>query len=41
MCWKYLPIGGTGKTPLVRKIINISKSLGKNPAFIKKLPQIT
>ena len=29
-------IGGTGKTPLVREIFNITKSLGKNPAFVKK-----
>ena len=36
ICVGNIYLGGTGKTPLVRKIFNISKSLGKNPAFIKK-----
>tara|TARA_A100001011_G_C14221165_1_gene804417 strand:- start:18 stop:944 length:927 start_codon:yes stop_codon:yes gene_type:complete len=29
-------LGGTGKTPLAREIFKITKSLNKNPAFIKK-----
>jgi tetraacyldisaccharide 4'-kinase len=36
ICVGNIYLGGTGKTPLVRKIFDISKSLGKNPAFIKK-----
>ena len=36
ICVGNIYLGGTGKTPLVREIFNISKSLGKNPAFIKK-----
>ena len=36
ICVGNIYLGGTGKTPLVRKIFNISKSLGKNPAFVKK-----
>ena len=36
ICVGNLYLGGTGKTPLVKKIFDISKSLGKNPAFIKK-----
>ncbi|MDC0518337.1 tetraacyldisaccharide 4'-kinase [Candidatus Pelagibacter sp.] len=36
ICIGNIYLGGTGKTPLVRKIFNISKSFGKNPAFIKK-----
>jgi tetraacyldisaccharide 4'-kinase len=36
ICVGNIYLGGTGKTPLVRKIFNISKSFGKNPAFIKK-----
>ena len=36
ICVGNIYIGGTGKTPLVREIFNITKSLGKNPAFIKK-----
>ena len=33
---EILYLGGTGKTPLSREIFDISKSLNKNPAFIKK-----
>jgi tetraacyldisaccharide 4'-kinase len=29
-------VGGTGKTPLASEIFKITKSLGKNPAFVKK-----
>ena len=36
ICVGNIYLGGTGKTPLVKKIFNISKSLNKNPAFIKK-----
>ena len=36
ICVGNIYLGGTGKTPLVREIFNIIKSLGKNPAFIKK-----
>ncbi len=36
ICVGNVYLGGTGKTPLVREIYNITKSLGKNPAFIKK-----
>ena len=36
ICVGNIYLGGTGKTPLVREIFNIAKSLGKNPAFIKK-----
>ena len=36
ICVGNIYLGGTGKTPLVRKIFNISKSLGKNPAYVKK-----
>jgi len=36
ICVGNIYLGGTGKTPLVRKIFEISKSFGKNPAFIKK-----
>jgi len=36
ICVGNIYLGGTGKTPLVREIFNISKSFGKNPAFIKK-----
>ena len=36
LCVGNIYLGGTGKTPLAREIFNISKSLGKNPAFIKK-----
>ena len=36
ICVGNIYLGGTGKTPLVREIFNITKSLGKNPAFIKK-----
>ena len=36
ICVGNIYLGGTGKTPLVKKIFNITKSLGKNPAFIKK-----
>tara|TARA_B100000902_G_C27294851_1_gene909302 strand:- start:1049 stop:1984 length:936 start_codon:yes stop_codon:yes gene_type:complete len=36
ICVGNIYLGGTGKTPLVREIFKITKSLGKNPAFIKK-----
>ena len=36
ICVGNIYVGGTGKTPLVLKIFNITKSLGKNPGFIKK-----
>ena len=36
ICVGNIYLGGTGKTPLVREIFNITKSLGKNPAFVKK-----
>ena len=36
ICVGNIYLGGTGKTPLVRKVFSITKSLGKNPAFIKK-----
>ena len=36
ICVGNIYVGGTGKTPLVSKIFNITKSLGKSPAFIKK-----
>ncbi len=36
ICVGNIYLGGTGKTPLVREIFNITKSFGKNPAFIKK-----
>ena len=36
ICVGNIYSGGTGKTPLVREIYKITKSFGKNPAFIKK-----
>ncbi|WP_075522549.1 tetraacyldisaccharide 4'-kinase [Candidatus Pelagibacter communis] len=36
ICVGNIYLGGTGKTPLAREIFNITKTLGKNPAFIKK-----
>ena len=36
ICIGNIYLGGTGKTPLAREIFKITKSLGKNPAFIKK-----
>ncbi len=36
ICVGNIYVGGTGKTPLVKEIFKITKSLGKNPAFIKK-----
>ena len=36
ICVGNIYVGGTGKTPLVSKIFYITKSLGKNPGFIKK-----
>ena len=36
ICVGNIYLGGTGKTPLVKEIFDITKSLGKNPAFIKK-----
>jgi len=36
ICIGNIYIGGTGKTPLAKEIFKITKSLGKNPAFVKK-----
>ena len=36
ICVGNIYLGGTGKTPLVKEIFQITKSLGKNPAFVKK-----
>ena len=36
ICVGNIYVGGTGKTPLAKEIFKITKSLGKNPAFIKK-----
>ncbi len=36
ICIGNIYIGGTGKTPLAKEIFEITKSLGKNPAFVKK-----
>ncbi len=36
ICIGNIYLGGTGKTPLAREVFNITKSLNKNPAFIKK-----
>ena len=36
ICVGNIYLGGTGKTPLSREIFDISKSLNKDPAFIKK-----
>ncbi len=36
ICVGNIYLGGTGKTPLAREIFEITKSLNKNPAFIKK-----
>jgi len=36
ICVGNIYLGGTGKTPLSREIFKITKSLNKNPAFIKK-----
>ena len=36
ICIGNIYVGGTGKTPLAKEIFQITKSLGKNPAFIKK-----
>ena len=36
ICVGNIYLGGTGKTPLVKEIYNIAKSLNKNPAIIKK-----
>jgi len=36
ICVGNIYIGGTGKTPLTLEIFKIVKSIGKNPAFIKK-----
>ena len=38
ICVGNIYLGGTGKTPLAKEIFSIVKSLGKNPAFIKKIP---
>ena len=36
ICVGNIYLGGTGKTPLASEIFKITKSLGKNPAFVKK-----
>tara|TARA_B100000029_G_scaffold513058_1_gene611438 strand:+ start:5342 stop:6277 length:936 start_codon:yes stop_codon:yes gene_type:complete len=36
ICVGNIYLGGTGKTPLVKEIYNITKSLGKNPSIVKK-----
>ena len=36
ICVGNIYLGGTGKTPLVKEIFKITRSLGKNPAFVKK-----
>jgi len=36
ICIGNIYVGGTGKTPLAKEIFQITKSLGKNPAFVKK-----
>ena len=36
ICVGNIYLGGTGKTPLVLEIFKITRSLGKNPAFVKK-----
>tara|TARA_Y100000816_G_scaffold289813_1_gene277046 strand:+ start:727 stop:1671 length:945 start_codon:yes stop_codon:yes gene_type:complete len=36
VCVGNIYLGGTGKTPLAIEIFNITKSLGKNPALVKK-----
>ena len=36
ICVGNIYLGGTGKTPLAKEIFEITKSLNKNPAFIKK-----
>ena len=36
ICIGNIYVGGTGKTPLAKEVFQITKSLGKNPAFIKK-----
>jgi len=36
ICVGNIYLGGTGKTPLVSEIFKITKSLGRNPAFVKK-----
>jgi len=36
ICVGNIYVGGTGKTPLAKEIFQITKSLDKNPAFIKK-----
>ena len=36
ICIGNIYIGGTGKTPLAIEIYKITKSLGKNPGFVKK-----
>ena len=36
ICVGNIYLGGTGKTPLAVEIFKITKSLGKNPAFVKK-----
>ena len=37
ICVGNIYLGGTGKTPVVREIFKITKSFGKNPAFIKNI----
>ena len=36
ICIGNIYVGGTGKTPLASEVFKLVKSIGKNPAFIKK-----
>ena len=36
ICVGNIYVGGTGKTPLASEIFKITKSIGKNPGFVKK-----
>jgi len=36
ICIGNIYVGGTGKTPLASEIFKITKSIGKNPGFVKK-----
>ena len=36
ICVGNIYVGGTGKTPLASEVFKLIKSIGKNPAFIKK-----
>tara|TARA_Y100001970_G_C14247211_1_gene869143 strand:- start:235 stop:1158 length:924 start_codon:yes stop_codon:yes gene_type:complete len=36
ICIGNIYLGGTGKTPLAKEVFNLTRSFGKNPAFVKK-----